>query len=225
VRPRTTIVALVLTAAAAGCASAGAAEVVTPPPNTPNLALMVIQPSDLAPGAVIAGQAYVSPPRDFTAAYDSAMTSTTTSNGTEYAALEDFVALAPDATTANSYFGSEQSLFDSRAGHKTLVRRFMKQFPKRERVTKKDFSFSASGTAGVGSSSLVETITFDIKHQRFQEVIIVFNVGAVDVIQVLSGELNQQVAQTDAVALANTVDTHINTVLGTTGATGTTGTT
>jgi hypothetical protein len=201
---------------------AGAAGIVTPPAGTPNLALMVLQPADLVPGAVIVSQGYVTAPVMFVADYGSVFGLAQTSDGTKFDAIEDFVALAPDSTQATFYFAGQASLFGTAAGRKRLVKNLIKTSPKRDHLKPKDISFTAAGPTSVGQSSFIETINFDIRHVRFQQVVLLYDAGTIDVSMVLTGVPNEQLPQSDAITLGGTIASHIQGVLGATGATGTT---
>jgi hypothetical protein len=151
IRRRSLPIALGTTFVLAVAGIAGAA-VVTPPAGTPNLAAMVIQPGDLAPGAVLGAQGYVTPPSGLTAEYDSSFTSAATSDGVSYLLLSDNIALAPTPTTASAFYVGEREAFDSSKGRKLVVREIIKQAGKKSTLKAKDIKFSDAGSAGIGSS-------------------------------------------------------------------------
>jgi hypothetical protein len=215
--------ALVLAGATA--ASAGAAGVVTPPAGTPNLALMVVQPTDLVPGAVIGDQAYVQPPSGFTADYGSDFTTASTSDGVNYSLVLDYVALAPDPTTADTLYAGEQAFEQSRKGRKFIVKSIIRAAGKRSHLKAKNVKFSAEQSAGVGQSSYEETITVAAKHIMVSEIYLIFQEGNVVASLELVSEADKPVPGTDATTLAAAMDSHIKSVLAASGATGATGTT
>jgi hypothetical protein len=187
---------------------------------------MVIQPGDLAPGAVLGAQGYVTPPSGLTAEYDSSFTSAATSDGVSYLLLSDNIALAPTPTTASAFYVGEREAFDSSKGRKLVVREIIKQAGKKSTLKAKDIKFSDAGSAGIGSSSFIETLTITVKHAKAREVIVLFEDGTVDAILVLTGKANESVPHSDAIALAGDIDTHIAAVLsGSTGASGASGST
>lgn len=221
------IAALVLGAAMvfASASAESAAAAVTPPAGTPNLALMVVQPSDLVAGATLGNQEYVQPPTGFTAQYGSEFTSAATPDGVNYSLLLDFVALAPSASTASALFTSQQAYDESSKGRAQTVKDIIKGAGKHSRLKAKDIKFSQAQSAGVGTSSFEETITIKVKHTSVQEVYLMFVDGTVDTSLELVGVANKPVPESDAVTLAGAMLSHINTVLatGSTGASGVTG--
>jgi hypothetical protein len=209
-------------------ATATASPYVTPPADTPNLALMVIQPADLVPGATLVTQGYVKPPQSFAAYYGSIFELAATADGVRYAEIADYVAAATDAATANLFLARQEAAFGARAARKRLVKSLIKETPKRDHLKARDISFSAAANAGVGTGSLIETINFKIKQTIDHQVIVLFDSGTLDVSLVLTGTTNEPVPETDGVNLANTINAHIASVLaasGSTGATGSTGST
>ena len=90
----------------------------TPPAGTPNMAAMVVQPSDLEPGASIAAQRYVAPPKDFTAEYAALYTDAITVAGTNFASIEDDVALASTATPGSDLEAVDQEVFATPGGER-----------------------------------------------------------------------------------------------------------
>jgi hypothetical protein len=219
---------IVLLGAAVTLAAAGSAlAAVTPPAGTPNLALMAIQPSDLAAGAVTgADVGYDTPPSGFTAEYAGYFTSAATSDGVAYSLLQDDISLAPDTTTASEYVAVEKLLYTSKAGRKAIVKAAIKDAGgKKSHLTLSDFKFSGAESAGVGTGSLVETLTVTYKRKKVREVILVFDDGTVAGSLVATGKVNEKVPQSDAITLGTAMYTHINAVLaaGATGPSGTTG--
>jgi hypothetical protein len=208
----------------AGAAAASAAGIVTPPAGTPNLALMVLQPSDLVPGATIAAQRYIAPPTGFTADYGSEFNGAATTDGVKYLAVVDFIALAPTASLASTYYAAQDNEFATAEGRAKLITSIIKSAGKKAHMKRKDVTFSAAASAGLGSSSLTETITLKLGHAKYREVVAVFEEGDFSAALEITGTANEAVPQADAVALATTIQSHINTVLASTGTTGLTGT-
>jgi hypothetical protein len=223
-RPTITI-ALGAAAALAAASGADASGVVTPPAGTPNLAQMAIQPTDLVPGAVPGSQAYVRPPTGFTAQYGSDFTTASTPDGVSYSLVLDFVALAPDASTASNLFTEQQAFDESRKGHKLITKQIIKAAGKKGHLEAKNVKFTAAQTAGVGTGSFEETITVSHKHASFQEVVLFFEEGDIVASLELVGDINSAVPEADATTLANAMNTHITTVLAASGATGASGAT
>jgi hypothetical protein len=85
----------------------------------------------------------------------------------------------------------------------------------------KDFKFSATASAGVGSASFVEIITVRRGGHHFDEGFVGFVDGDTYSGFVLTAS---HIPQSDALALAQTADAHIHATLGS-GATGASGTT
>jgi hypothetical protein len=193
----------------------------TPPANTPNMSLMVLQPADLQPGANLSAQRYIRPPKGFSAAYATVFTNATTASGGKLDSVESDVALAPSTTSPSNLEAVNQLVFSTRRGRKGFVKDFIKSAGKKARLKAKNFKFSPVTTASVGSQSFVDTVTISHKGSTVQEVFVFFADGDAYSATVLVGST---VAQSDAVALAQLVDGHIHSVLGG-GATGASGAT
>ena len=209
--------------AACGVPVAFASAPVTPPAGTPNMGAMVLQPSDLAPGASVAAQRYVAPPNGFTAEYAAVYTgATTTTDGTKFTSIEDDVTLASTATPGADLEASNQAVFATPSGRRSVIKAAIKAAGKKAHLKAKDFKFSPTASAGIGSASFVEIITLTDKHRSVEEGWVGFVDG-----DTYTGLLMvaKTIPQSDAIALAQTTDGHIHATLGSTGATGTTGTT
>jgi hypothetical protein len=218
-------VALGATLALSLASGADASGVVTPPADTPNLALMVIQPADLVPGATLGDQAYVKPPRGFTAQYASEFTSAATTDGVNYSLVLDYIALAPSTATSGALFASEQAFEQSRAGRRLVTKGIVRNAGKKAHLTARNIRFSGAQNAGVGTGSFEETITVARGRVSVQEVYLIFEEGTVCASLELVGELDKTVPETDATTLASAIDQHIKSVLATSGSTGAIGTT
>jgi hypothetical protein len=204
--------------------AAFAAGSVNPPAGTPDLAAMVIQPSDLEPGVDVVNQAYVKPPTGFTAAYSSVLSGATTMGGTEYASIEDDVALAPSSVASGNLFLGEQAVLTTRKGRAAIAKSVVKDYGKKAHLKTSDIKFGAPINAGIGTASVAELLTIKVKHNTVPEAIVSFYDGDTYADVALVGKLNAKLSLTDATALGSTIDSHIHTVLGATGTTGTTGT-
>ncbi|MGD0197545.1 MAG: hypothetical protein ABSC56_06535 [Solirubrobacteraceae bacterium] len=202
--------------------AAGAA-VTTPPADTPNLALMVLQPADLQPGVRIGAQNYVTPPPGFTAEYGSALTGATSTSGTKYRLIQDYVALAPSATVANGFYTEQRAAFTSHSGRRALVRALIKEVGKNADLRSRNFKFGQATSPGVGSSSFAETLTIKVKHRSVTQVLLAFADGDVYVGLALEAPPGEPIPASDPIALATAIDAHVHTVTAATGATGSTG--
>jgi hypothetical protein len=204
-----------------GAAGTALATAVSPPPGTPNLALMVIQPSDLPSGADCQGfgdVGYVTPQTGFSAAYQGDCRTRKTVDGVHGIRLEDYVAIAPGTTSTGNYVAGVAEELGTRQGRDDLILQDITNAPASEHLKPKDFKFTGAGSADIGSSSFVETLTITTtsKHRKRenQAVIVAFadgaTVGTVDLTGASEGE---PVPQSGAIALAKVIDTHIDTVL------------
>lgn len=211
---------VILALTAAGTAAAS----VNPPAGTPNMAAMVLQSPDLAPGAVAGQQGFVKPPSGFSAQYDAEFTQASTPDGISYYSISDFVAIAPSAATVDSFLGEETSVFRSKAGHKLLSAVIIHAAGKKAHLEAKDVKYHDLGSLGVGQSSFVETIGVKAKRVSVHEDVVLFQQGTAYGFLVMAAKPGEQVPTSDASALAGAMDAHINVVLGATGSTGTTGT-
>ncbi len=217
---------LALSGALALACATDAGAVVTPPAGTPNLALVVIQPTDLVAGATLASQEYIVPPTGFSAQYGSEYTSASTSDGVNYSLVLDYAAIAPTVATATSFMTTQVAYEQSAKGRRNVIRAIIKGGGKRGHLKPKNIKFTLAQSAGVGDSSFEETITVTRGRRSVQEVDVIFQDGAVCASIELVGQINGQVPETDATTLAAAMVSHINTVIGgATGASGTTGTT
>jgi hypothetical protein len=207
------------------CASAALAATVTPPPGTPDLAAMALQASDLAPGAAAGQQGYVTPPTGFTAEYQGGFKTALTPDGISYYSISDFVAIAPSAVTVSAFFADETKLFRSKAGHKLLDRAIIAAAGKKTQLKARDIKYGDVGGIGVGQSSFLETIGLSIKRVSVHEDVVLFQQGTVYGFLTMAAKPGSKIPLSDADSLANAIDTHINSVLGSTGSTGPTGTT
>jgi hypothetical protein len=202
------------------CCGVGVAwATVTPPAGTPDLALMVLQPADLAPGAAIGAQGYVAPPKGLTAEYSGDFTTASSPDGVDYTLLADNVAVGPTASASSTYFVAERKSVASTKGRRKIVRAIVHSAKKADHLKAKDIKFSGAGSAGIGTSSYVETLTISVKHNKVREVLLLFDDGTVEAELLMAGEVNERIPRSDATALAATIDMHIQSVL----ATGTTG--
>ena len=199
-----------------------AAGTVTPPAGTPNLAAMVVQSADLAPGAVAAQQGYVTPPKNFSAQYDAGFTSAATSDGVSYYSISDEVAIAPSAATVGDFVGLETQLLRTKAGHKLLDRVIIKVAGRKAHLKAKDIKYRALGSVGVGQTSFLETIGVASRHVSVHEDVVLFQEGTVYGSVTLTAKPGEQIPQSDATALASAMDAHVDANVGATGATGTT---
>ena len=185
------------------------------------MAAMVVQPSDLQPGASIAAQRYVAPPKDFTAEYAARYTDAMTTAGTSFASIEDDVALASNPTPGSTLEAVDQAVFATRGGRRGFVKGYIEAAGKKLHLVPKDFKFSPTVSAGVGSASFVEIVTVRRGRQHVEEGFVGFVDGDTYSGFVL---IASHIPQSDAVALAQTADAHIHATIGG-GGTGASGTT
>lgn len=202
-----------------------AAGFATPPADTPNLALAVLQPADMAPGADLGAQGYIKPPNGFTAAYVGTLTGASVSDGTQYLAIQDFVALGPDATLASNLFGAQQSTLTTKRGRRAYIRRVVASIGRKAHITTRDVTLGPVASLGIGSASFTTTLRIRFRGMFDDEVLAVFAEGDVYASFGLTGTPNETLPISDTAALANTIDAHIRAVLGPTGVTGSSGTT
>ena len=145
------LVGLLGVGVAVACCGVGVAwAAVTPPAGTPDLALMVLQPADLAPGAVSGAQGYVAPPKGLTAQYAADFTTASSPDGVNYSLLVDDVAVGPTASASSAYFVAQRKSIASTKGRRGIVRSILHSAAKADHLKAKDVKFSAAGSAGVG---------------------------------------------------------------------------
>lgn len=205
-------------------ASAAVAASVSPPAGTPNMAAMVIQPSDLAAGAIPGQQGYVAPPTGFSAQFDADFKTASTQDGVTYFSLSDYVALSPSATTVSTFFGDETAVFRSKAGHRRLSAVIIAAAGKKAHLKARNIRYADLGSVGVGQSSFAEAISVHAKHVSVHEDVVLFQQGTAYGFVVMAANPGEKIPTSDASLLATAMDSHINSVLGATGVSGSTGT-
>jgi len=221
-RRRIASLAAALAVVALGVLVASAAAV-TPAPGTPDLALMTIQPSDLAAGAKPAVGAYGTPPKNFAAVYERSYTSAATNAGVALFGLDTEVLLADTEGAANGYFALERSIYNSKRGRSLLAKVIAQD------AGKKGVSITAAGfgkfrSLGVGTESFLQPLSLKIKNVRAAADFVVLRVGSV-VANVTTVLVKPKRALAVARQLAGDVAAHIAAVLGATGSTGASGST
>jgi hypothetical protein len=210
--------------AIAGAAVASAAAPVTPPAGTPDLTMMVVQPTDLAAGGKPPNAGYVSPFASFSAIYGADYDNATTTDGVTYFGIDDSIFYASTPTTASTFFSAEQGYFKSRKGRKQLTKEIIKSAGKKAHLKAKNVTFGSAGSAGVGTDSAIFTIRVATKRYKDNESILIFDEGTVYSSLVLTATPNEKIPSADLLGLATTSDTRIKAVVaGATGASGTTG--
>jgi len=209
---------------ALGLSGVAVAATVTPPAGTPNLAAMVLQPSDLAAGAVVGTEGYVTPAKAFSAEYDSSFTSAETPDGVSYDQLADGVSIAPSASQASGFFTAEAAFFDSKKGHKLLDKGIIASAGKKAHLKASNIKYKAGGSVGVGGDSFLESIGVSTKHASIHEDVVLFDQGTIYALLVVIAKPDEKLPTSDATALATAIDSHINSVMASSGSTGSTGT-
>jgi hypothetical protein len=204
-------------------AGAAYAQFAYPPAGTPNLSLMVVQPTDLVPGSVLGAFGYIEPGGDFTADYAIDFVAAATPDGIRYSALDDSVEIAATPTTAAAFVGYEQHFYDSRRGRNAIARQIIAVAPERDHLKRKDIEFAGGGGLGIGEASYLDMLTVRVKRARDHEDVVLFAEGSVYASLVLTAERNEKIPQGDALELASANDAHIKAVLATGGATGASG--
>jgi hypothetical protein len=209
-------------------AGVAAAATVTPPAGTPDLAAAVLQPSDLAAGTSATEQGYFAPSTGygFTALYSIAYNNVTSTSGVRYHNITDSVAVGPSSTGAAALLAYEQKVLGTASGHKLIAESYVKATPKRDHAKLKDVTFGTATSAGVGNASVIETVTYALKHDKQHQIFVVFDDGDFYSVMSMTAVINHSASLSDAIGLATSIDTHIQAVRsGSTGASGTTGAT
>jgi hypothetical protein len=209
----------------AGTVAIAAALAVVPPAGTPDLPSMVIQPSDLAPGAPSASGGYVKPGKGLLAAYNSSFRDVTTTAGVRLAGVETSVALASSSANAHAYFKDLRAVYGSKKGRLLIAAEIAKGAGAGAGLKRSDFSFARVRAVGVGDQSALEPFTMHIKGVKLAADLLVLRAGDVLANLTVVG-LGGQLTPRVATALGATVAAHIAAVLaGSTGASGATGAT
>jgi hypothetical protein len=210
----------VATIAATGLVIA-VAQAVVPPAGTPNLALMTLQPSDLAPGATIVS-AYVPPGKKVRAQYDRNFTDARTTGGVALDGIYSELALSDSSTDAKEFFLGLALVYGSKDGRRIVAEDIIKGAGKGSKLTLENVHFGKLHGIGVGAESLLESITVHAHSKALVADVVALRVQDVVVNLTVVGS-GGKLAESVSTALASAIAGHITTVLASSGATGPTG--
>jgi hypothetical protein len=155
-----------VTAALAGSASALPAAHVVPPPGTPDLSQMVLQPSDFSHAGTLGQNGYTTPSSVVIVADYTRVFGPSTVGRTRFAEVGSDASLFTDATTATVAFQDFNGLARTRHGRKELLQSFIQGFNQsagRPVLRIRDLHFQRVHGLGVGDGSFILPTTFGIR--------------------------------------------------------------
>lgn len=214
--PRRLAAAAALALALAGAATTAQAS--TPPPGTPNLAKMTLQPTDLAPGAQVLLSAYFPPGSglNLRAEYNRDFGAATTTGGVKLAQIQAQVTLADTPAFAKTVFAQLPGIYGGAAGRATLAQEVIPVTGAGSDATPKDAGFGKLRSVGVGQQSLFESMTLKSKGTTLAAGFVWLRVdGVLASLAVVA--TRPPVADSVSIALARTVAAHISAQLAATG--------
>jgi len=196
---------------------------VTPPAGTPDLSKMVIQASDLAPGAKILNDGYTAPASGVVADYSRAWRPATTAGGVRLVVASTAILLFSSTANAGTVFAGEKRIFKSKA-ERPLVARLIALSAGHSGLKTKNIDFGRIHSFAIGNGAFELPVTLHLKGSHAAIGIFIVNVDDV-VADVLVASGGRGAAAKGGQELTTDVAAHVTTVLGSTGATGPTGST
>ncbi len=206
--------------ALAALAADASAKPYIPPPGTPDLAKMTLQPSDLAPGAKPWSDGYVAPPAgtNLRALYDRRFRVETTKGGVKLTDIETDINYAGSTASAEAFFAREAQatgtarvrtdlLFDLWSGPADTNPTPPPLF------TLKDADFGKPHGIGIGEQSQLESVSVATKPTTIVADQLIWRIG--DVVATVVVAASPDLANSVSIALARTMAAHITAVLGT----------
>lgn len=222
-RPRSIAVAVTL-AIIAALAALDAQAATTPPAGTPDLALMTVQPADLAAGARVTVDDYVAPPANFTAEYARHFTNAQPPGGGPTFALDTELALARSSAVATVALAGERRIYGTKAGHQLIASALIAAAGSRARIRRRDVHFSKIVPIAAGSGSFYMPVRVRVNHRSVFADFSVLGEGTI-VANLTYVSLSQRLPTSLVAGLATAVTGRIASVLaGATGSSGPTGT-
>ena len=201
--------------ALAGNAPARTLPHVVPPPGTPDLSQMVLQPTDVSPAGTVSREGYQTPSIPAVTASYLRYFGPSTSGRTPLAAVGSEADLFTDTATATAFVEILKGLEHTRQGQRALLQPFIRGFNLAAGgsvLTFRDVHVLRVHTLSVGDESVVVPATFAVKGVNF----------SIDVLQVrvdrAFGEIFLgavgRIRPHDARTLARAVAQHMRSVLG-----------
>src|SRR5258708_698852 len=185
------------------------ASAVVPPPGTPDLSQMVVQPSDLASGATATTDGYQTPTPPFVAAYERDFGVSSTTSGTGLVGVISRVNVAADATQANAFGAAAQAAFSSPKGRAAFARTLIKAFGRKARVRRRSIHFGAIVSPRVGDASFLFPFSFRVRHLVFYVDVVTLRVDRIVGALTLLSLPGTPISQTDAANVAGAMAAHI----------------
>ena len=154
--------ALAVVVALACALAATIAQGSVPRRRPPNMAAMTIQPSDLAPGSLLASQGYSRPPRGFRAQYDRSFRVARAPGGGAPFELDTELVLAPTNKLAARTVMLERALYASKAG-RGLLSAVIVSALKHARLSQRSVRFGKPVSLAIGKGSFMESASVRTK--------------------------------------------------------------
>jgi hypothetical protein len=195
-------------------ACTGAADAYSPPRGTPDLAKMTLQPSDLAPGAVVLVSSYFDPGSglNLRAQYDRDFGAAATTAGVKLGQIQVSITLADSTAYAKTLFAQIPSTYGTQAGHAILALEVVPVSVNGFHPTPNNARFGKLRSAGIGQQSLLESGTITTKDATIAADFVWLRVdGVLASLAVVAAQ--PPLADSVAIRLARTIAAHITSVL------------
>jgi len=214
--PRRLSAAAVAAVTALAALAAASATAYAPPKDTPDLAKMVPQPSDFAPGAKPTSDGYYQAPQEpgERALYLDVIRGVTMRGGVKPEAINTGLELFETTAAAQAEFTRLQRVNASHTGRMLLFEFWVPSPGKGSNTPFGDAHFATHASIGVGQQSSLVSISVATADLTFFADVVLVRVGAV-VAQLNMAAAKPNLTASVATALARTVAAHITSVLST----------
>jgi hypothetical protein len=193
--------------------AAASAQAYSPPRGTPDLAQMMLQSSDLAPGAAPVVNGYSDPGGaglHERAEYDRDWLAVSTTRGVKLQQLQTDITLSTSTAFAQTVFGQIAGLYGASAGRGSLIANV--DAGNGSSATSKDARFSKMRSIGVGQQSIYGSATIATKGSTLAIGFAWVRVDAA-IAFVLAVAPRPPLADSVTIALAKTMAAHMTSVL------------
>ncbi|HME05383.1 MAG TPA: hypothetical protein VKG38_20330 [Solirubrobacteraceae bacterium] len=165
----TACLALCLALGAGRAAADRSASAIVPPPGTPDLSAMMLQPSDFTPTARVTGQGYFRPDRELgeIAAYESSLVGGTAASGAKFAYAYSEVVLYEDSFAAGLYLGAYESYWRSPGFRQGFAHELEQAVRSREHARLRNLHFGALRRLHVGDDSILQPISARVRGRPY----------------------------------------------------------
>jgi hypothetical protein len=193
--------------------AAASAQAYSPPKGTPDLAKTTLQPSDLAPGAMLLVSGYFDPGAGLhlRAEYNRDWGAASTTGRVKLQQLQTQITLATSTKWAQTVFGQIPGIYGSNGGRESLITNV--DAGTVSSATLKDARFSKQRSIGVGQQSIYGSATIATKGSTLAAGFAWIRVDASIAFLVVVAP-KPPLADSVTIALAKTLAAHMTSVLG-----------